>query len=134
DKAAADGRKLYVIGTVVGTDNDPQSYADSVQTLKDAGVIVESSNARAIRAALKLMGHELVVADKAHVAFAGEKVEIPTPSEKVIDLLNSKPKVINVGLESFTEPIVTYGGEALQFNWRPRAGGNKKLIRILNEL
>lgn len=134
DKAAADGRKLYVIGTVVGTDNDPQSYADSVQTLKDAGVIVESSNARAIRAALKLMGHELVVADKAHVAYAGEKVELPTPSEKVIDLLNSKPKVINIGLESFTEPIVTYGGEALQFNWRPRAGGNKKLIHILNEL
>lgn len=134
DNAAASGRRLYVIGTVVGTDNDPQSYADSVKTLKEAGVIVESSNARAIRAALKLMGHELVVEDKGHVEYTGEKVELPTPSEKVIDLLNSKPKVINIGIESFTEPIVTYGGEALQYNWRPRAGGNKKLIHILNEL
>ena len=133
-KAKEANRELYVIGSVVGTDNDPQNYAQAVQTLEDAGVIVESSNARAIRLALKLMGHELVTPDKAFEDYAGEKVDVPTPSEKVLDLLNNPPKVINVGIESFTEPITKFGGEALQFSWRPKAGGNKKLIRILNEL
>lgn len=133
-KAKEANRELYVIGSVVGTDNDPQNYAQAVQTLEDAGVIVESSNARAIRLALKLMGHELVTPDKAFEDYTGEKVDVPTPSEKVLDLLNNPPKVINVGIESFTEPITKFGGEALQFSWRPKAGGNKKLIRILNEL
>lgn len=134
EAAKETNRELYVIGSVVGTENDPQNYEEAVKTLEDAGVIVEASNARAIRLALKLMGHELEVADKEFVEFTGEKVAVPTPSEKVLELLNSTPKVINIGIESFTEPIVKFGGEALQFSWRPKAGGNKKLIRILNEL
>lgn len=132
--AKENGRDLYVIGSVVGTDNDPQNYAQTVATLEEAGVIVESSNARAIRLALKLMGHELEIADKGHVDYTEDKVDVPAPSEKVLDLLNNPPKVINIGIESFTEPIIEFGGEALQFSWRPKAGGNKKLIRILNEL
>ncbi len=42
------------------------------------------------------------------------------PGEKVMELLTTKPRIINVGLQSFTESIVDYGGETVQFNWRPR--------------
>jgi succinyl-CoA synthetase alpha subunit len=132
--AKVNNRELYVIGSVVGTDHDPQNYADAVAKLEDAGVIVETSNARAIRLALKLMGHELTIEDKAFVDYDGEKVEVPAAGEKVLELFNNPPRVINIGIESFTQPIQEFGGEALQFSWRPRAGGNKKLIRILNEL
>ncbi|WP_082148234.1 DUF1116 domain-containing protein [Carnobacterium sp. 1290_CSPC] len=132
--AKANGRDLYVIGSVVGTEHDPQNYADAVSKLEDAGVIVESSNARAIRLALKLMGHELNIADKKFVDYAGKKVAVPDASEKVVELFNNPPRVINIGIESFTEPVIAFGGEALQFAWRPLAGGNKQLIRILNEL
>jgi hypothetical protein len=48
--------------------------------------------------------------------------------------LNTKPRIINVGLQSFNESIVEYGGKSEQFNWRPRANGNKKMIRILDAL
>lgn len=132
--AEATGRELYVVGSVVGTSLDPQDFDNAVATLQDAGVLVESSNERAIRLALKLMGKSIDFPDKAFTEYTGEKVELPTPSEKVIDLLNQPPRVINIGIKSFTEPIVEFGGEALQFDWRPRAGGNKKLIKILDEL
>ncbi|CAM4205767.1 acyl-CoA synthetase FdrA [Paenibacillus macerans] len=134
EEAKETGRQLYVIASVVGTDNDPQNYAQAVQTLKEAGVIVESSNARAVRLALKLMGHELQVADKGRVEYTEAKMDVPEPSEKVLDLLNSVPRVINVGLQSFTESIIQFNGQALHFSWRPKAGGNQKLIRILNKL
>lgn len=134
DKAKDQGRDLHVIASVVGTTQDPQDYNKAVQTLEDAGIIVESSNERAVRLALKFMGEEINFPDKSFVDFEGEKVDLPQASDKVLELFNNPPRVINIGVQSFTQSIEDFGGEALQFNWRPRAGGNKKLIRILNEL
>lgn len=134
DEAKENGRDLHVITSIVGTKQDPQGYDKAVQTLEDAGAIVEESNERAVRLALKFMGKEVTFPNKEVVPFDGEKVELPEVSEKVLELFNNSPRVINIGIQSFTQSIKDFGGEALQFNWRPRAGGNKKLIRILNEL
>lgn len=134
DKAEKSGRELYVIGSVVGTEQDPQGLETTVKTLEEAGVIVAPSNEHAIRYALKLMGKEVEFPKKKFVDYVGEKITLPKISDTTSDLINNPPRVINIGIKSFTEPILEFGGEALQFTWRPRAGGNKKLIRILNEL
>ncbi|WP_018659498.1 DUF1116 domain-containing protein [Allofustis seminis] len=133
-EAKASGRELYVIGSVVGTAHDPQGLAKAVSTLEDAGVIVAESNERAVRLALAYMGKEVSFPEKSFVAYTGEKVALNKPSTAVTDLLSTPPRVINVGIKSFTEPILEFGGEAVQFNWRPRANGNKQLIHILDEL
>ena len=133
-KAKEEGRDLYFVGTVCGTDKDPQSYDESVRTLKEAGVLVEDSNAKAVRLALKLKGIDFVEADKAVIEVNVEKKELPEASEAVMDLLTSKPRIINVGVSSFTDSIVEYGGKAVQFDWKPVAGGNKQLIKVLNAL
>jgi len=133
-EAEESGRELHVIGSIVGTEQDPQGLEDARQTLEDAGVVVAPSNEQAIRYALKLMGKEVEFPKKSFVDYDGEKAELPAVSETTKDLMNDPPRVINIGIQSFTEPIQEFGGEALQFNWQPRAGGNKKLIRILNEL
>lgn len=133
-KAKEAGRDLYIVTTVVGTQSDPQNYDVAVETLRAAGAIVEKSNERAIRLALKLMGKSIEFPDKQRVDYSGEKVALPQASAKVLDLLNGELKVINIGIESFTEPFNNFGGQAVQFKWRPRAGGNQKLIKILNEL
>ncbi|MBU3144883.1 DUF1116 domain-containing protein [Clostridium sp. CF012] len=132
--AKENGRELYFIATVCGTENDPQSYEESLRTLKECGVLVESSNAKAVRLALKLKGIEFKEADKYVVKTNIEKKALPKASESVMDLLNSKPRIINIGLSSFTESIVDYGGETVQYDWKPIAGGNKKLIKLLNKL
>jgi succinyl-CoA synthetase alpha subunit len=134
ETAKENGRPLYAVASVVGTDNDPQDYAAAVAELENAGVIVAESNEKAVRTALALMGEEVVFPDKQRVEFTGEKVELPTVSDSVKTLISEAPKVINIGVESFVEPIETFGGQAVQFDWRPKAGGNPELIKILNEL
>ncbi|MDH6363522.1 succinyl-CoA synthetase alpha subunit [Enterococcus sp. PF1-24] len=128
------GRPLYFVATVVGTDKDPQGYDETVAKLQAAGVMVAPSNAQAVQLALALKGITITEKDKAVIPYAGEKVAIPAVSDKVMELLNSKPRIINVGLQSFNESIQKYGGASEQFNWRPRANGNKKMIKILNAL
>lgn len=132
--AKDNGRELYFVATVCGTAHDPQSYEESLKTLKGCGVLVEESNAKAVRLALKLKGLELKEDDKHIVKINIKKVRLPKPSDSVMDLLNSKPRIINIGVSSFTESIVAYGGSAVQYDWKPMAGGNKKLIKLLNKL
>lgn len=132
--AKADGRDLHFVATVCGTTKDPQNYHETVKRLKDAGVYVEDSNAKAVRLALLLKGIEFAEADKEVVPYEGTTIDVPAAGEKVMELLNTKPRIINVGLQSFNESIVEYGGKSEQFNWRPRANGNKKMIRILDAL
>lgn len=134
EKARSENRPLHVIATVTGTRQDPQNYDAAIATLRQAGALIEDSNAKAVRLALKFKGIEFKEPDKTIKEVPVNKMELPKPSNAVMDLLNSKPRVINIGLESFNESISKFGGESIQYNWKPVAGGNKKLIRILNEL
>ncbi|MBT9776777.1 acyl-CoA synthetase FdrA [Clostridium sp. MCC353] len=133
-QARAEGRKLYYVASVCGTGLDIQDYDKSVETLKSSGAIVEMSNARAVRVALKLKGLENREPDKAIVEWKGEKKLLPEPGDKIMELFNSKPRVINVGVEGFKESVRKHGGEAVQFSWKPAAGGNKHIIGLLGAL
>ena len=134
ENARKAGRQLHVIATVCGTRQDPQNYDQSVVVLKAAGALVEDSNAKAVRLALQLKGVTYTEADKQVVKREFKKVALPQPSNQLMELLTTKPRVINIGLESFNESILKFGGKSVQYTWRPVAGGNKKLIRILNKL
>jgi FdrA protein len=52
--AAADGRALAVVASVLGTAGDPQGFAGQVAALEAAGAIVLPSNAQAARFAALL--------------------------------------------------------------------------------
>lgn len=132
--AKENGRELYFVATVCGTGHDPQSYEEALKTLRECGVLVEESNAKAVRLALKLKGIEFKEIDKNVVETNVEKKALPEVSDGVMELLNSKPRIVNIGLTSFTESILEYGGSTVQYDWKPVAGGNKKLIKILNLL
>ena len=133
--AKAEGRDVHFVGTVVGTQHDPQDYDRSVQLLKDAGAIMESSNARAVRAALAFKGIDYTEEDRETIDYQiKDNSPLPEPSEAVMELLTSKPRVINVGVESFNEPLRAYGAKSVQYTWKPKAGGNKRMIHLLNEL
>ena len=134
EKAKKKGRALYFVATVCGTEYDPQNYQAAIRTLQGCGVLVEESNARAVRLALKLKGIDFKEADKYVVETRVSKKALPEVSEHVMALLNSKPRIVNIGLTSFTESILAYGGNTVQCDWKPAAGGNKKLIKILNQL
>jgi hypothetical protein len=50
------------------------------------------------------------------------------------NLFGKKLKVIDLGLESFHDSLKKQGVEVLHVDWRPPAGGNKKLMEILKKL
>ncbi len=54
--------------------------------------------------------------------------------KKINDLFKQDLVVINMGLESFAEQLRKEKVKVLQMNWKPPAGGNKKLVSLLAKL
>jgi len=54
--------------------------------------------------------------------------------KRINDLFKQKLTVINMGLESFAENLKKEKVKVLQMNWRPPAGGDKKLISLLEKV
>ena len=134
-QANSEGRTLPIVASVCGTENDPQDYQAQKKLLSEAGIIVKDSNNEAVRTALAIVGLTVNDVEKAHVdAKAPAKTFDLTVSKEMEALVNQKPSIINVGLKSFTDSIIAYGGRVVQFDWRPIAGGNEKMRKILGLL
>ncbi|MBN2259350.1 MAG: fdrA domain protein [Clostridiales bacterium] len=53
---------------------------------------------------------------------------------KINELFDQKISIVNIGLESFYKELKSQNVEAIQVDWRPPAGGNKKMISLLSKL
>ena len=134
DKAKAEGRKLFFVATVCETRRDFQSYDEAVSKLKEAGVIVCENNKLAVHTAICAIGLDFEEPAKEIRKKTVAKIEKTEVSEKLIQLLSQKPKVINIGLKSFAEVVESFGCDVVQYDWMPPAGGNVELIKVLNFL
>jgi FdrA protein len=123
--AAKEGRYLEVVAVVTGTDEDPQNLNDQIEQLKAAGAWVDTSNEVVVRYAGQIIQ-----------ALNGTPGGMLPEGWKALDLvkMNNPVAGINVGLESFAENLVAQGTPALHVDWRPPAGGNEKLIAILERM
>jgi len=117
--AQAQGRHLEVVVVVVGTDSDPQNLAAQVEQLAAAGALVETSNETAVRRA------------GAIVQSLNRISELPPVDLMAID---APLAAINVGLESFAASLTAQQAAVVHLDWRPPAGGNEKLMGILERL
>jgi FdrA protein len=116
------GRHLEVVAVVVGTDEDPQGLDAQAEQLRAAGARVEVSN----DAAVLYVGWLLRSLD-------------PHPESRLqnpLDLavLREPLAAINVGLESFAESLTVQGAEVVHVDWQPPAGGNDRLMAILERM
>lgn len=119
------GRYLEVIAIVVGTDQDPQKIEEQIQQLEQAGVRVETSSEVAVRYAGQLLR---ALDPDAPRGFS----DLFTPVD--LGMLNHPLSAINVGLESFAESLIAQEASVVQVDWRPPAGGNEKLMAILERM
>jgi FdrA protein len=123
--AENDGRYLEVVAVVCGTDEDPQGMAAQIEQLEAVGVWVNTSNDAVVRYIGRLA-----------------RALSPDPSETILgmikpvnlDVINKPLAAINVGLESFTESLTAQQAKAVHVDWRPAAGGNEKLMSILERM
>jgi FdrA protein len=116
------GRHLAVIAVVVGTDEDPQDFDGQVQQLKAAGARVETSSEVAVRYVGRLL----------QALNPTSNFQLPTSVDLAV--LHQPLAAINVGLESFTESLMAQDAPVIQVDWRPPAGGNEKLMAILERM
>lgn len=125
EKAKEAGRYLEVVAVVCGTDEDPQDFDLQIKLLREAGVVVETSNDASVRHVgqlVRALDPELSDTDSA--AFAGLD----------LDAFKQPLAAINVGLASFTESLLSQNAGVIQMDWRPPASGNEKLMAILERM
>ena len=52
----------------------------------------------------------------------------------VNDLFKQDLKVINMGLKSFHNDLKAQGVTTVHVNWKPKAGGKKKMLDLLSRI
>jgi FdrA protein len=119
------GRFLEVVAVVVGTDEDPQDFHAQRQQLVEAGAHVETSNDAAVRYVGRLLR-----ALEPEAAPADSRTPVPVD----LAMLTQPVAALNVGLESFAESLKAQEAPVLQVDWRPPAGGNERLMAILEKM
>ena len=50
------------------------------------------------------------------------------------DLLKSELKVINIGIKEFMNSLKKQGVKVVHVDWKPPAGGDKDILKILEDL
>lgn len=134
-QAKAENRKVHFVTTICGTNKDPQNYEGQKRIMEEVGVIVCDTNNMAVEKSLALIGKSISyvnkdVRDKEAVT---EKIEVKV-SEDMKNLINLEPKIINVGLKSFSETLKSFPCQVVQYDWKPIAGGDVELINVLDFL
>ncbi|HTX80497.1 MAG TPA: acyl-CoA synthetase FdrA [Longilinea sp.] len=119
------GRYLEVVAVVTGTDEDPQNFNEQMRLLKEAGAWVSPSNEEVVRYAGRIL--QGLEQDAAEVA-AGVKTPVDLAT------LQKPLEAINVGLESFAENLKAQGTPTVHVEWKPPAGGNERLMSILEKM
>ena len=135
EKAVAEGRDLHFVATVVGTQGDPQDYDRSVRILKEAGAVVEGQQrdgrARRARAQGRALrgGRPRGGSLRGEGRLAASRTECPDHGTSHHEAARHQR-----GRRELQRSIRAFGGASVQFNWRPLAGGDKRMIHLLSEL
>jgi len=117
ERGLRSAKDLEIVVVLVGTDEDPQDIEVQKERLEAAGA----------RVFLTLDG----AIDRALARCPTAELPVERASERAFE----KPlAAVNVGLELFYDSLVEQGASAVHVDWRPPAGGNEKLARILERL
>jgi FdrA protein len=142
------------VAIVVGTDEDPQGLAAQVDRLAEAGARVFEDVVEAVRFAARQLGSDepgaspapesrSSSADEPLSASAGTVPAGTVPAEPApavpatavkLDFLQTPLAAINIGVETFFASLLDQGADVVHVDWRPPAGGDEKLLSLLDRL
>jgi FdrA protein len=55
-------------------------------------------------------------------------------ADKIRELLEQGPEVINLGVQEFAESLKAQDVEVAHVDWTPPAGGDREMIELLDQL
>jgi FdrA protein len=111
-------RDVEFVVVVVGTDEDPQNLESQVEVLTGAGALVFEDLTNAL----------------SHVVDRLAGSVAPSAPQVDLDVLTAPVAAVNIGLETFATSLVDQGAEAVHVDWRPPAGGDDRLMAILERM
>ena len=131
-----------VVVLIIGTDEDPQNLAEQVGALRDAGAEVFEDVAAAFsHVAGRFGGGDRVAAGETSPGEPEPSAfeDVPEHAEAdgdgvSLSALTGSFGLLNVGLETFYTSAVEQGASAVQLDWRPPAGGDARLMAILEKM
>ncbi len=140
--ASGERRQLIGIATLCGAPDDPQGYAEQRQMLQACGFLLAESNAQAVRLAIAAVGGQsrelgtpaAAPVSQARPVSADRAAAPPAVPAHLPALFATGPRVINVGLELFAAQYAARGVPVVHVDWRPPAGGDVRLARLLARL
>jgi FdrA protein len=106
---------VEVVLLLVGTEDDPQGFQQQWQRLAEAGAAVYEQTEAALEHVMRSLGPEL-------------------PAEGAPVSISPGVAAINLGLESFYESLLAQGAQAVQVEWRPPAGGDERMMALLERM
>lgn len=112
--------KIFVT-SITGTELDFQNIKQEIKILKEVSILAKN-NEEAINISLAI----------SNLINKNKIVEENIPL--VNNILNDELVILNVGLQKFLKPFEEANKKVIQFNWKPIAGGNKNLEKMLEEL
>lgn len=134
---------------ICGSYSDFQNYDEQRRILEQAGAFVFENNELSALAAVSLIkskqnskSFELISAyelDEARLNSYAQSSFSSKPAQKSSPALELFKKdgqltVLNLGLEHFNNEIKRQPARAVHVNWKPMAGGNLRLIEIIEKL
>lgn len=135
------GRRMIGIATVCGTSGDPQGLSGQRHILQEHGLLLADSNAQAVQLAAAVVGKSVPPAAPLQlspfedvISTAAAALSPVTLPARLPALFTDGPRVINIGLEHFATPLRAHGVPVLHVDWRPPAGGEPRLINLLERL
>ncbi|MDQ7829390.1 MAG: acyl-CoA synthetase FdrA [Armatimonadota bacterium] len=136
EEARRSGRTLCVLGSVCGTELDPQDAEAQTAALREAGMHVLDAAALAAHAAGQLLRQRGVRDGTREVTrLAVPEGAVPPPDPGPLrTLLQGPPAVVNVGLGLFAESLARQGARVIDLDWRPPAGGRERWLELLDRL
>lgn len=130
--AAARGESIIFITSITGTYDDYQDYGKQKRSLEKEGVIVTDSNIEAVLLTAKILNPDFKMWITVEEISGDKSDNLP---EVEINKLFTKPlKVINVGLKGFYNDLKSQGIPAIHIDWRPPAGGNRRIMELLEKM
>jgi FdrA protein len=140
-----------VAAIVIGTEDDPQGLAAQIDRLTEAGARVFEDVMEAVRFAAQRLGLDQAGASgagemppgAARPVPSGERAEAAAPGEEHarvghtpvdLEVLQAPVAAINIGVEIFFESLLDQGAGAVHVDWRPPAGGDERLLSLLDKL
>ncbi len=103
---------------LIGTDEDPQDLIQQREALQAAGALLFDDTMSLVQFATQFLAEEPVSISPA--------VNLKALTDPIVG--------INVGLETFYDSLTAQGAQVVQVDWRPPAGGDQRLMDILNKM